>query len=90
VLIRDGGIGIKPEDLNRIFEPFVQAEDGMSRRFGGIGLGLSIARKIARLHGGDVTLESRHGTGTTARFEMPASRVTWPAGNSKPAAGVAA
>jgi signal transduction histidine kinase len=90
VLIRDGGIGIKPEDLNRIFEPFVQAEDGMSRRFGGIGLGLSIARKIARLHGGDVTLESRHGTGTTARFEMPSSRVTWPAGNSKPAAGVAA
>jgi PAS domain S-box-containing protein len=90
VLIRDGGIGIKAENLNRIFEPFVQAEDGMSRRFGGIGLGLSIARKIARLHGGEVTLESEYGSGTTARFELPASRVTWPTASSNPSAGVAA
>jgi signal transduction histidine kinase len=90
LVIRDGGIGIRAEDLNRIFEPFVQAEDGMSRRFGGIGLGLSIARKIARLHGGDVTLESQYGTGTTARFELPASRVSWPKGNARSAAGVAA
>ncbi len=90
LLIRDGGIGIRPQDLARIFEPFVQAEDGMSRRFGGIGLGLSIARKIARLHGGDVTIESHYGTGTTARLEMPASRVTWPAGSAKPSASVAA
>ena len=90
LLIRDGGIGIKQEDLARIFEPFVQADDGMSRRFGGIGLGLSIARKIARLHGGDVTLESQYGSGTTARFELPASRVNWPTAISKPASGVAA
>jgi PAS domain S-box-containing protein len=90
LVIRDGGIGIRAEDLNRIFEPFVQAEDGMSRRYGGIGLGLSIARKIARLHGGDVTLESQYGTGTTARFELPASRVTWPKGNARSAPGVAA
>ena len=78
LVVRDGGIGIKSEDLGRIFEPFVQAEDGMARRFSGIGLGLSIARKIARLHGGDVTLESQFGVGTTARFELPRSRVTWP------------
>jgi PAS domain S-box-containing protein len=90
IVVRDGGIGIKSEDVGRIFEPFVQAEEGMSRRFSGIGLGLSIARKIARLHGGDVTLESRFGVGTTARFELPPSRVTWPAAPSKPQPGVAA
>jgi len=90
VVVRDGGIGIKSEDVGRVFEPFVQAEDGMSRRFSGIGLGLSIARKIARLHGGDVTLESQFGVGTTARFELPRSRVTWPRKSSSPAPGVAA
>ena len=90
IVIRDGGIGIRSEDLGRIFEPFVQAEDGMSRRFSGIGLGLSIARKIARLHGGEVTLESRFGVGTMARFEMPPSRVSWPITPSKPQPGVAA
>ncbi len=77
--IRDGGMGIAADDAVRIFEPFVQADDGMTRRFGGMGLGLSIARKLARLHGGDVTLESELGTGTTARLILPASRVTWPA-----------
>jgi signal transduction histidine kinase len=80
-LVRDGGIGIRSTDLTRIFEPFVQAEEGMARRFSGIGLGLSIARKIARLHGGDVTIESQFGTGTTARFELPAARVKWPKPN---------
>lgn len=90
IVIRDGGIGIRSEDLGRIFEPFVQAEEGMSRRFAGIGLGLSIARKIARLHGGDVTLDSRFGVGTTARFELPAARVIWPLNAAKPAPGVAA
>ena len=90
IVIRDSGIGIRSDDISRIFEPFVQVEDGMSRRFSGIGLGLSIARKIARLHGGDVTLESRLGVGTTARFELPSSRVTWPARASQPAPGVAA
>ena len=90
IVIRDGGIGIRSEDLSRIFEPFVQADDGMSRRFAGIGLGLSIARKIARLHGGDVTLDSQFGVGTMARFELPPSRVIWPAKSSKPASGVAA
>lgn len=90
IVIRDSGIGIKSEDVSRIFEPFVQAEEGMSRRFSGVGLGLSIARKIARLHGGDVTLESQFGVGTTARFELPPSRVTWPLKQSKPMPGVAA
>ncbi len=90
ISIRDGGIGIRPDDLARIFEPFVQAEEGMSRRFSGVGLGLSIARKIARLHGGEVTLTSQFGVGTTARFELPAARVTWPARAAQAGQGVAA
>jgi PAS domain S-box-containing protein len=79
IAIRDSGFGIRPEDIAKVFEPFVQADEGMARRFGGIGLGLSIARKLARLHGGDVTLESDIGVGTTAKLILPAARVTWPA-----------
>ncbi len=90
ISIRDTGVGIKPKDLARVFEPFVQAEESISRRFSGIGLGLSIARKIARLHGGDVILESRFGEGTTARFELPSFRVIWPAKSKTASGGVAA
>ncbi len=77
--VRDGGCGIREADMERIFEPFVQAENGMDRRFGGIGLGLAIARKIALLHGGNITLESQFGEGTAARLILPAPRVAWPA-----------
>ena len=76
-MVRDAGIGIAPEDMARIFEPFVQADDSAARRFGGMGLGLAISRKIARLHGGDIVLESEAGMGTTARFTLPPERVTW-------------
>ena len=55
--ITDTGIGMERHQLKRIFEPFVQGDAGIARRFGGIGLGLPIARKLARLHGGDVTIE---------------------------------
>jgi len=78
VLVRDDGVGIRSEDLNRIFEPYVQADEGMSRRFGGAGLGLAIAKRIATLHGGDIVIESRYGIGTTARLILPPDRVTWP------------
>ncbi len=91
IAVRDSGIGIKPDDIQRIFEPFVQADDGMSRRFGGVGLGLSIARKIARLHNGDVTIESQASAGTTASLLLPAQRVTWPKpARMPPAAATAA
>ena len=76
IAVRDGGVGIHQEDLERIFEPFAQAEEGTSRRFGGMGLGLSIARKIALLHGGNVTLESEYGVGTTVRLILPAWRIS--------------
>jgi PAS domain S-box-containing protein len=88
--VRDAGIGVRPEDVQRIFEPFVQVEDSMSRRYSGIGLGLAIARRLARLHGGDVTLESQFGSGTTVRLELPAARVSWPTQRASAGAGVAA
>jgi len=88
-VIRDGGIGIRKEDIARVFEPFVQADEGMSRRFGGVGLGLPIARKIAQLHGGDIIIESEYGQGTTARFVLPSARVAWPSPNSAPATAAA-
>src|SRR5262245_54516923 len=74
-LITDTGIGIERRHLKRIFQPFVQGGAGIARRFGGIGLGLAIARKLAKLHGGDVSILSKPGEGTIVRFWLPGWRV---------------
>ena len=71
VTISDEGIGIRPEDRERIFERFVQGDAGDRRRFGGIGLGLFIVRQLARAQGGEVTAEGREGGGTTVRLRLP-------------------
>lgn len=78
IAIRDAGIGISADDAERVFEPFVQLDEGSTRRFGGMGLGLSIARRIARLHGGDVALKGLDGIGTEACLTLPPARVCWP------------
>ncbi|RMF84226.1 MAG: response regulator [Planctomycetota bacterium] len=62
--VRDSGIGIPADRLERIFEPFTQADDSTTRRFGGTGLGLTLTRDIARALGGDVTVRSEVGRGS--------------------------
>lgn len=69
--VRDTGIGIAEEDLERIFEPFWQVEQRATRRVGGAGLGLTVARRTARLLGGDVTVESARGEGTVFTLHVP-------------------
>jgi signal transduction histidine kinase len=69
--IIDRGIGMSPEELSRAFTPFWRADHSRTRKTGGVGLGLALARRIARAHGGDLTLASRPSAGTTARLEVP-------------------
>jgi len=69
--VRDTGIGIAHEHLAHIFDPFWQVDQSSTRRAGGAGLGLSVTRKLARVLGGDVTVESEEGQGTTFFVRLP-------------------
>ncbi|WP_281017323.1 PAS-domain containing protein [Minwuia sp. IMCC3077] len=73
--VADTGIGVASDQQERVFEPFVQGETGLSRRFEGTGLGLSLSRSLAQLHGGTLRLESVPGVGTTAVLWLPAARI---------------
>jgi two-component system, sensor histidine kinase len=71
ITIRDTGIGISPEALTTLFDKFVQADNTMTRRFGGTGLGLTICKQIVELMGGAIAVESRLGEGATFRVRLP-------------------
>ncbi|MDG0795011.1 sensor histidine kinase [Cohnella ginsengisoli] len=75
VIVRDTGSGFAPEDLPRIFEPLYRGESSRSRDTGGAGLGLAIARRIFRAHGGDLTAANRTEGGAELRGWIPSSRV---------------
>ena len=68
--IADTGIGIPQDKIESIFDPFTQADSTVTRRFGGTGLGLSISRKFARALGGDITVKSRPGKGSTFKVTL--------------------
>ena len=76
ISVQDTGIGIAPDRLERIFQPFEQADAAIAREFGGTGLGLSITRSLARLMGGDVSVRSRLGEGSCfeATLDLPDAR----------------
>lgn len=77
--VTDTGIGIDKDHLDRLFEPFVQADAAISRDFGGTGLGLALTRKMARLLGGDVEATSERGKGSTFTVTAPLEDAAAPA-----------
>lgn len=73
--VSDNGIGIAPEKVVDIFDPFSQADGTITRRFGGAGLGLSISAKLVRMMGGEIAVESQPNVGSTFWFELPLQEV---------------
>ena len=73
VHIKDTGIGIEPEALKRIFVPFEQADASTARKFGGMGLGLAIAKSLVEAHGSSIDVQSSPGQGTMFSFTLPVS-----------------
>jgi signal transduction histidine kinase len=71
----DTGIGMTEEQLGRLFEAFSQAEASTRSRYGGTGLGLAISRHFARMMGGDLTVSSVYGEGSTFTVRLPAEGV---------------
>ena len=68
--VKDSGIGMTPEQMEKIFKPFAQAESGTTRKYGGTGLGLAITKEMLELMGGKLTVESAFGIGSKFSFEL--------------------
>jgi signal transduction histidine kinase len=71
VAVTDTGIGIGPEEIEKVFEKFYRSKNPLAAGVKGSGLGLPIAREVARLHGGDITVESELGKGSTFTLILP-------------------
>ncbi len=77
IRVQDQGPGIEPALIERIFDKFFQADMSETRMYGGLGLGLYLVRVLARVYGGDVTVESTSGQGTTFCFNLPGGESDW-------------
>jgi len=85
--VSDTGIGITPENLDRIFSPFTQADASTTRRFGGTGLGLAISQRLVNLMGGRMWVESQPQKGSTFHFTVRFNAIARSIGGPEPAAG---
>ena len=75
LIVEDSGIGMAQETIAAAMEPFRQLDGSLARRFEGAGLGLSISKALAELHGGALSLKSAVGEGTIVTIALPAARV---------------
>ena len=76
--VTDQGIGMSPDDVVKALQPFQQIDSSLARRYEGTGLGLTLTKSLAELHGGNLSIESKPGHGTTVTAAFPASRVIDP------------
>jgi signal transduction histidine kinase len=75
ITVADTGIGIAAADIERVFEPFVQLDSSLARKYEGTGLGLALSRRWVQMHGGSLVLKSELGSGTAAEIRFPKERV---------------
>ncbi len=76
IAITDRGIGMTPEQVSKLFQPFTQADSSTGKKYGGTGLGLAISRRFAQLMGGDITAQSVLGQGSTFTVILPFHRTS--------------
>jgi signal transduction histidine kinase len=74
ICVSDTGIGIPPDKIERVFDPFFQGQSGTTREYPGVGLGLSISRDFARAMGGDISVESAPNEGCTVTIDLQSFR----------------
>ena len=71
IAITDTGIGIAPENISKLFQPFIQIDSALNRQYAGTGLGLALVKQIVEIHGGKVELTSDLGIGSCFKIELP-------------------
>lgn len=74
--VTDTGVGMSPEELEKLFQPFMQLDASKSREYSGSGLGLALTKRLVEIHGGTISVESEKGKGSTFQFTLPLSQMS--------------